>query len=120
MITRVILQREDRDCAVCALAMYLGHSYEDVLRVVATTDRSAGKHGLWTATIKRAADKLGHRLRVRKRFDWDEDYGILLMPDHATVLRNGLVIDNGLIWEHEAFLLDRHVEPFDCELLEAM
>jgi ABC-type bacteriocin/lantibiotic exporter with double-glycine peptidase domain len=116
-VLRVLTQREDSDCAIVALAMYLGHSYEDVLRAVTRIDRHAGKRGLWTTAMQRAGTKLGVTLRRRQAVDWDEDYGILLLPNHATVLRNGLVIDNGLVWDVEDFLRDRSVETFDCALL---
>ena len=116
-ILHVIARQEDQDCAICALAMYLGISYPDVLRAVTTTAPKQGKDGLWTKTILRVAKRLGHPLTHRTAFDWETAYGILLLPIHAAVLRNGLVIDSGCLWDYEDFLADWSVEPHDCTLL---
>lgn len=117
-VLKVVTCREPNDCAIVALSMYLGESYEDVLREVTTTDRRKGRDGLWTQTIRRIAKKLGHTLRLRTAIDWESDYGILRLPEHAAVLRNGLVIEvDGTVWEADAFLAQWHVEPRDCQLL---
>lgn len=94
-------QGEDADCAIVALAMYLGVSYEDVLREVALVDhRNKGRTGLWTRQIKQVAKRLGFDLRIKRTVDLDEDYGILLFSDHVAVLRNGLLLDNsGEVWD---------------------
>lgn len=94
-------QGEDADCAIVALAMYLGVSYEDVLREVALVDkRNKGRSGLWTRQIKQVAKRLGFALTVKRKVDLDEDYGILLLSDHVAVLRNGLILDtNGVVWD---------------------
>lgn len=117
-ILKVVRQREERDCAVAALAMYLGATYEDVLRAVTVTDRLQGRTGLWSKTIVRIAKRLGHQLRVRNTFDWESDFGILRLPEHAAILRNGLVIDtNGTIWDADAYLSHKNLEPTDCQLM---
>lgn len=116
-VLRVMTQREPCDCAIAALAMYLGESYEDVLRVATTNDRHQGKKGLWRRTMLRMAARLGHTLRVTQAIDWEEDYGVLRLPAHAVVLRNGLVIDDGNIWDVDAYLANQNVERRDCELL---
>ena len=116
-ILQVCIQREDSDCGIAALAMYLGHSYEDVLRAVTVSDRRQGKTGLWTKTMQRVAKRLGHKLRVRHVTDLDA-YGILRLPDHAVVLRSGLVINtDGTVWEADSFLSSRKLRPEDCQLL---
>lgn len=117
-ITRVILQREEADCAIVALASYFGESYEDVLRVVTVTDRTQGRNGLWRKTMVRIAKRLGHSLKVRTAIDWDSDYGILRLPTHAALLRNGLVVDtDGTLWDADAYLSHKQVTPDECELL---
>jgi len=94
-------QGENADCAIVALSMYLGVSYEDVLREVALVDkRNKGRAGLWTRQIKQVARRLGHELVIKRKVDLDEDYGILLLSDHVAVLRNGLLLDtNGMVWD---------------------
>jgi len=119
-IIRIITQREECDCAVVALAMYLGATYEDVLRLVTVTDRKQGRTGLWRNTMVRIAKRLGHTLKVRTAIDWNEDYGVLRLPTHAVILRNGLVIDtDGTIWDADLYLGNLNVRPDDCELLVA-
>jgi len=94
-------QGENADCAIVALSMYLGVSYEDVLREVALVDkRNKGRAGLWTRQIKQVARRLGHELVIKRKVELDEDYGILLLSDHVAVLRNGLLLDtNGVVWD---------------------
>lgn len=117
-VTRIVIHREESDCGVVALAMLLGVSYEDVLRAVTVSDRHQGKKGLWTRTMIRIAKRLGHTLKARSAIDWDSDYGILRLPEHAALLRNGLVFDgDGTVWDAETYLANRSIETSDCELL---
>lgn len=118
-VIKIVMQREDSDCGITALSMYLGESYEDVLRVVTTADRHQGRQGLWRRTMVRIAARLGHTLTVRRTFDLESDYGVLRLPCHAVVLRNGLVIDNGAVWDADSYLSNEHVDVRDCELLVA-
>lgn len=117
-VLKVVTCREPNDCAIVALSMYLGVSYEDVLRAVTVSDSLQGRQGLWTRTMIRIAKRLGHPLKLRKSVDLESDYGILRLPEHAAVLRNGLVIDgDGTIWDADAFLAQWHVDARDCQLL---
>lgn len=117
-VIEMVIQREPNDCALVALSMYLGVSYENVLRKVTVTDRRQGRDGLWSRTMIRIAKELGHTLKRRMKFDLENDYGILRLPDHAAVLRNGLVIEgNGTIWDAEAYLIYKRVGIGDCSLL---
>ena len=119
-ILRVCVQRETNDCAVAALAMLLGRSYEDVLRAVTVSDKMQGRTGLWTKTMQRIARRLGFTLRVRRLTDLDA-YGIIRLYDHAVVLRSGLIINpgDGTIWDADAYLSNYGVTPDDCQLLVA-
>lgn len=120
-VIRVELQREQADCAISALAMYLGLSYEDVLRAVAVVDRDQGRTGLWTRTLQRIAAALGERLVIRKAIDWEDSYGIVRFPNHAAVLKNGLIINtDGTVWEADAFLAAGKYRARDCVLLVAV
>lgn len=123
IVTTLVPGREAADCVVASLAMYLNLTYEDVLRVVSLVDKEhAGKIGLWIPQIKKAAKKLGQPLKLKKKFNWDEDYGLLLTSDHCTVLRNGLIIDpDKTVWEWEDFLEHYKYSLLDVEgLLVAM
>jgi hypothetical protein len=118
-VVRVVTQREANDCGIVALSMYLGATYEDVFRVAVVSDDTQAKGGLWATTMIAIAKTLGHRLKRRKRIDWKGDYGILRLPDHCAVLRNGLVIDcDATIWEAEAYLKANKVRQRECLLLK--
>jgi hypothetical protein len=103
-ITRVVAQREDADCAVAAIAMYAGLSYENVLRAVVRHEpRFEGRRGLGDRAIRRILDELGAPVRLRRRVDYEDDFGLLRLEDHIVLLRNGLVVDDGQIWDVDAW-----------------
>ena len=111
---------EPNDCAICALACYLGEEYTLVLRAVTLVDRRAmGQDGLWRKTMIRVAARMGHRL-VKRRVDPDEGYGIICGPCHAAVLRDGLVIDRDTVWPIDAWLANERVGLSECDLLVAI
>lgn len=114
--THLVAGREANDCAVCALAMYLGVSYEDVLREVAVRDRPhQGRQGLRLHEIERIARALGTPLRRVRKYDLSTAYGILSLPDHVVLVRNGVIIDpepNGAtMWEVEDYLHTYGMRP---------
>ncbi len=114
--TRIVPGRERNDCAVCVLAMYLGVSYEDVLRAVAVQDRPyQGRMGLKLMEIERVARALGTRLKRHRKYDLTTAYGILSLPNHVVLLRAGMVVDpepgGGSIWEVDDYLMAYHTRP---------
>ena len=117
IVTTLVPGREPADCVVSSLAMYLNVSYEDALRAVTMADKEFfGKKGIWTRQIKKAAKLLGQPLKLKRKFDFNEDYGLLLLNDHCTILRNGLVIDpDKTVWEWEDFLEHYHYCLLDVE-----
>jgi len=111
--------RGEGDCGIVALASYLGCAYTDVLRATTLVDRNMGKRGLWRRTMVRIAGVLGHSLKIRRRFDLAEDYGVLVTPNHAVVLRSGLVLDRLAVWDAEDYLRAEKLCVTDCQLLVA-
>jgi ABC-type bacteriocin/lantibiotic exporter with double-glycine peptidase domain len=112
--TKIVPGREPNDCAICVLAMYLGRSYEDVLRVVAVKDRSyQGRQGLRLHEVERIARELGTPLRRLRKFEVATAYGMLSLPDHLVLLRNGVVVDpepgGATLWDVEDYL-----HTYDC------
>lgn len=105
------------DCALVSLAIYLGLDYPDVVRAVTITDKKQGTDGLSLRAIVRTASLLGYRLIVRRKFDLDEDYGIVVIADHCGVLRNGLVMDRQTVWELADWLAHNKATTEDCDLL---
>lgn len=110
---------ERGDCCMVALKVYLGIPYTETLRSATRLDNEQGRKGLWTRTVQQIAAEHGHKLTKRKRIDWDEDYGIVLTPRHAAVLRSGLVFDRLTVWPPEAWLKAWECEAEDCVLLVA-
>jgi hypothetical protein len=114
--TRIVPGRERNDCAICVLAMYLGVSYEDVLREVAIRDRPyQGRQGLRLREIERIARGLGTPLRRERRYDLGAAYGILSVPHHVVLLRTGVIVDpepaGGSVWEADDYLHAYGVRP---------
>jgi hypothetical protein len=114
--TRVVPGRERNDCAICVLAMYLGVSYEDVLREVAVRDRPyQGRQGLRLREIERVARALGTSLKRLRRYDLGTSYGILSLPHHVVLLRGGIIVDpepfGGSVWEVEDYLHTYRIRP---------
>lgn len=102
----IIRPEEGADCALLALAFYLGEPYDDVLRTVARLDPDMGKKGLTTRQIKEVAKAMGHPLRIKRTVNFDDDYGIVLWVDHANVIRNGLLFEsNGTVWDPTDYMV---------------
>jgi hypothetical protein len=100
IVTHVVPQRERADCAVASMAMFSGVSYEDVLRQVVLADPKAhGRDGLSDHQIRTVMRALGVPVRHRARVDYEDDYGLLRLWNHMTVLRNGLIVENDTLWE---------------------
>jgi len=110
-ITKVIEQRESADCAIAAMAMFTGKSYEDVLRVVSVIDGDQGKKGLTDTQIRRVMRELGTPVRLTRSFDAEDVYGLLRLTDHMVLLRNGLAIEDGTLWDVDDFLRARGYYP---------
>lgn len=82
---------EPADCAMVALKAYLDVSYTDIIRCATLRDSCEGKRGLWPATAIKIAADLGHALK-RTRLT-EDSYGVVFVPGHAAMVRNGLVFD---------------------------
>lgn len=108
----VIEQRSLEDCAIAALAMLLGRTYEDVLDVAARVVQRPHRRGMWLTDLIAVAGELGVSLVRKRRADLDEDIGILSVETnrgpHVVVLRAGVVIDpsDHAVWlDLEAFAM---------------
>lgn len=74
----VIRQRGDADCGCAALAIVAQITYEDCYVAVSAVDkRYRGKNGLHNRDVIAAARKLGLSLKPTRRFDLDDDEGVL-------------------------------------------
>jgi hypothetical protein len=114
--TPIVPGREPNDCAICVLAMYLGRSYEDVLREVAVRDRPwQGRLGLRLVEIEQIARALGTTLKRHRKYELSTAYGMLSLPSHLVLLRSGMVVDpepgGATLWEVDDFLHAYDVRP---------
>ena len=89
------------DCAVAAVAMLCGVTYGESLAAF-PKPQSVVRIGAYLTEIVAAAKVLGVKTKIRKRFDVDEDTGILHVSgkdEHIVLLWDGRVIDgNGECW----------------------
>lgn len=117
-VVKLQTQRAPGDCGICALAMLLQVSYEDVLGAAVKTTASARVHhgGMFTRDMKRVAKRLGVTLTLRRAIDLEQDEGVLSLARdeeaHAVLLKAGLIFDgDGTVWEPETFLAATHYRP---------
>lgn len=114
--TRIVPGREKNDCAICVLAMYLGRSYEDVLREVAVRDRPwQGRLGLRLYEVEQVARALGTPIKRVRHYDLAAAHGILSLPNHLVLVRSGAIIDpepgGATVWEADDFFHAYGVRP---------
>lgn len=109
-ILRVIPQRHSSDCGVSVLAMLLGVTYEEALLAVGFEQPSVLTSGVYAKHLTQAAKTLGVTLRVRRRFDLEDDTGILGVNSakwtsaHVVILREGLIVDtDGTLWAPDVY-----------------
>ncbi len=129
-------RQEDADCAVVALAQWLGMPYSQVAAAVATVRPLALVEGMHEIEIKTVAGIFGRKLKAisfappkrkpkrkrkaaKPRETWvpigERSSGILTleMPDehHAVVLFEGVIISDGKVWNYDAFMEQAKAKP---------
>lgn len=118
-VVQIQVQRTAGDCTICALSMYLGRGYEDVLGAAVASTNSARVHhnGMFTRDMKSTAKRLGVILDLCRGFDVDNDEGVLSLTDaeknqHAVLLKSGLIFDgDGTVWEPQTYFSHYHYRP---------
>lgn len=98
-------QRTEWDCGIVALAMLTGTPYEEVLAASARV--TSCERGLYLHEIEKTADVLGVQLKRRRRNTYDPDtatgilhvYNLKRALYHVVILWEGVVIDNGKVWQ---------------------
>lgn len=91
---------EDHDCAIAAIMLATGATYDMVLAEAVRQTPDAVKRGMTWRHIRGVLRALGFSTRLRRKYDLDEDFGIL-------DCRRGRQ-------EHVVYLWDGHIfEPAD-------
>jgi hypothetical protein len=75
--TPLIAQRKQGDCAIAALAMFAMQTYEDAYVAFSKVDPRRGGSSVYHADILKAAKHLGIGLLPTRRYDLDDDEGVL-------------------------------------------
>lgn len=109
-------RQEASDCAVIALAQWLGLPYTQVAAAVATVRPMALADGMYQSEIKKVARIFDRSLKVRRRFSLEDRPSGLLMLEmadghHAVVLFEGVIISDGKVWNYDAFLAQAKAKP---------
>ncbi len=119
-----ILQVEDNECVIAAIATLIGVAYLDVR--AAAGGRISGD-GLTQREIVKVLRTLGYRCRQKRRIDWENDCGLLttVFPasQHVCVLWRGVLFDpaDGRVWEDaETYLTIEGVRASVLTVLEAI
>lgn len=91
---------EDNDCAIAAISLATGLSYETVLGTAMNIQPLATMHGMSMKAIRAALSALGYTSKVRRKFDLDEDTGILWLTgkrdSHVVYLWEGRIVEPSL------------------------
>jgi hypothetical protein len=109
-LVSMVPQRHAADCAVSCLSMLLGISYEDALLAFGGDVPNILRRGVWLTQIQKAAHKLGTPLKLKRKWDIEDDEGIVHVRfrsgnNHVVVLRAGLFFDTMFdVWEPSDYL----------------
>ncbi len=75
---KLVKQRTDGDCGVASVAMIAEQSYEDAyIAATQVQPECRGKRGLHNKEVVEIAKRLGMKLSPKRKYDLDDDEGIL-------------------------------------------
>ena len=99
---------DHNDCVLLALCQATGFSYEETLAAALAIKPEALDAGITPYETRAILKEMGYAPRVRRKYDIDEDSGVLFIVDpkgkwHAVYLWAGRVInttkpDRGALW----------------------
>lgn len=105
-------RHKENDCALVALATYLGRPYTVVLEACLLARGHNGDDGLSRGDITGTAAWLGVRLRYVREVNLDRDFCILDLSQHVAVLRRGLLWEpDGAVWQIHDYLRLESLTP---------
>ena len=122
----IVRNGEDNDCAIAAISLATGHSYEHVLGAAMQVCSTIMEDGLSNKEMQAVLKALGHESKLRRKFDLEEDTGILHISDkkderHVVYLWDGRIIEPSMgrraLWrDPQAYL--NHEKSKACWLIE--
>lgn len=104
---------EDSDCAIAAIALATGETYDAVLSEAVQVRSDAVTRGMVWRDIRAVVARLGFTSKLRRKYDLEEDTGILDCKrgreEHVVYLWEGRIIEPRLdrrsLWrDPDAFL----------------
>lgn len=109
VIVQPLAQISDSDCAVAAIAMYLGHPYRVVSDAALKVSKRVHRRGLWVSEMLRLVKALGDTAGRAGAASTEDGVVILSQKNgdrHVVVRFGGLIIDpaNGCVWDEDTFL----------------
>lgn len=108
MVRFVKQDGESLDCAIATVAMLCGVTYTQALTAFPKPSKVL-ESGAYLTELQAAAKKLNVKTKIKKRFDVDEDTGILYVSgkdEHLVFLWAGRIIEgNGECWLNPASYL---------------
>lgn len=116
-LLQLVAQRHPADCGVACLAMMLSVSYEDALLALGGEVPKVLRRGVWFTELQRAAAKFGVKLKIKARWDAEDDEGIAQVrfrdgDHHVVLLRHGLLFETDLsVWEPDDYWRAKKAEP---------
>lgn len=113
-----IISKAGMDCGVSALAMYLGLPYRTVVDAALLEVPDVTNIGMTRIEMERIAARLGYDLIRTRKFNVEDDAGILFLQkgkrwSHYVVVFEGVVINptDGLVWNYDAYIAKTHLKP---------
>lgn len=99
---------DHNDCVLVSLCQATGYSYEETLAAALAVKPEALDAGITPHETRSILKTMGYRARVRRKYDLDEDTGVLFVANpkqeyHAVYLWAGRIInttkpDRGALW----------------------
>ena len=81
------------DCAIAAVSLACGVTYEVALAAALAFEPEVLTEGLSLKNIEKTVQQLGLTTKRRRKFELDEDTGILTIPGHAVYLWEGRILE---------------------------
>jgi hypothetical protein len=89
------------DCAIACLASYLGRHPAEVLIAAAAVSKTFWAAGLSGIEHVRVAKRLGYKTKWTKKFDLEDDIGVLFVTFHDNTMQHDVVLIEGRIFDPE-------------------
>lgn len=98
---RLFTKQGRNDCAIACLASYLGRHPAEVLIEASKVSKTFWTAGLSGIEHVRVARRLGFKTKWVKKFDLEDDIGVLFVTFHDNTMQHDVVLIEGRIFDPE-------------------